>query len=144
MPPAGRPLGSKGRGYRQLEFEGFEILVGKADADNDRLTFGIAEPRDFWLHVSGPAGSHVVVRNPLELDELPRPVLERAAELAAWHSQARGARGKVEVHVCRVADIRKPKGFAPGQVLLKRWDAVRVYPRPEPETEGTETKDKKQ
>jgi predicted ribosome quality control (RQC) complex YloA/Tae2 family protein len=77
-----------------------------------------------------------VVRNPLELDELPRPVLERAAELAAWHSKARGARGKVEVHVCRVADIRKPKGFAPGQVLLKRWDAVRVYPRGFPDAEG--------
>ena len=125
----GRLLGSQGRGYRQLEFEGFEILVGKADADNDRLTFGIAEPRDFWLHVAGPAGSHVVVRNPLGLAELPRSVLERAAGLAAWHSKARGAKGKVEVHVCRVADVRKPKGFAPGQVLLKRRDAVKVYPR---------------
>jgi predicted ribosome quality control (RQC) complex YloA/Tae2 family protein len=122
-------VGSKGRGYRQLEFEGFEILVGKGDADNDRLTFGVAEPRDFWLHVAGPAGSHVVVRNPDGLEELPRPVLERAAELAAWHSKARGARGKLEVHVCRVADVRKPRGFAPGQVQLKRWEAVRVYPR---------------
>ena len=122
-------LGSKGKGYRTVEFEGFEILVGKADADNDRLTFGIAEPRDFWLHVSGPAGSHVIVRNPFDLDELPRAVAERAAQLAAWHSKARGARGKVEVHLCRVADVRKPKGFAPGQVLLKRWDAVKVYPQ---------------
>jgi predicted ribosome quality control (RQC) complex YloA/Tae2 family protein len=128
-------LGSKGKGYRTVEFEGFEILVGKADVDNDRLTFGIAEPRDFWLHVKGPAGSHVVVRNPFELEALPRPVLERAAELAAWHSKARGARGKVEVHVCRVSDVRKPKGFAPGQVQLKRWDAVKVYPRGEDEQE---------
>lgn len=132
-------MGSKGRGYRQLEFEGFLILVGKADADNDRLTFGIAEPRDFWLHVAGPAGSHVVVRNPLELDELPRPVLERAAELAAWHSKARGSRGKVEVHVCRIADVRKPRGFAPGQVQLKRWDAMRVYPRGIEETDQQAT-----
>jgi predicted ribosome quality control (RQC) complex YloA/Tae2 family protein len=122
-------LGSKGRGYRQVEFEGFEILVGKGDAENDRLTFGVAEPRDIWLHVAGPAGSHVIVRNPLELDELPRPVLERAAQLAAWHSKARGASGKVEVHVCRVTDVRKPRGFAPGQVQLKRWDSMRVYPK---------------
>jgi predicted ribosome quality control (RQC) complex YloA/Tae2 family protein len=122
-------VGSKGRGYRSVEFEGFEILVGKGDEDNDRLTFGVAEPPDLWLHVAGPAGSHVVVRNPDRLDELPRSVVERAAELAAWHSKARGARGKVEVHVCRVADVRKPKGFAPGQVLLKRWSAVRVYPK---------------
>ncbi len=131
-------MGSKGRGYRVVEQDGFEILVGKGDLENDRLTFGIAEPRDFWLHVSGPAGSHVVVRNPgdLPLEELPRPVLERAAALAAWHSKARGSRGKVEVHVCRVADVRKPRGFAPGQVLLKRWDSVKVYPKgidePEP------------
>ena len=122
-------MASRGRGYRVVELEGFEILVGKGDAENDRLTFGLAEPRDFWLHVAGPAGSHVVVRNPDALEELPRPVLERAAELAAWHSKARGARGKVEVHACRVADVKKPRGFAPGEVLLKRWEAVRVYPR---------------
>ena len=132
-------MGSKGRGFRAIECEGFEILVGKGDEENDRLTFGVAEPRDFWLHVAGPAGSHVILRNPddLRLEELPRPVVERAAELAAWHSKARGARGKVEVHLCRVADVRKPRGFAPGQVLLKRWQPVRVYPRgidePEPD-----------
>lgn len=129
-------MGSRGKGYRVVVFEGFEILVGKADADNDRLTFGIAEPRDFWLHVAGAAGSHVVVRNPLELDALPGPVLERAAELAAWHSKARGARGKVEVHVCRAADVRKPRGFAPGEVRLKRWDAIRVYAKAPPEPDG--------
>jgi predicted ribosome quality control (RQC) complex YloA/Tae2 family protein len=120
-------VGSKGRGYRVFEIDGFEILVGKGSADNDRLTFGVAEPRDLWLHVAGPAGSHVVVRNPDGLDEIPRPVLDKAAQLAAWHSKARGSRGKVEVHVCRVADVKKPRGFAPGKVLLKRWDAVRVY-----------------
>jgi predicted ribosome quality control (RQC) complex YloA/Tae2 family protein len=135
-PAEGETLGSKGRGYRTVEFEGFEILVGKGDADNDRLTFGVALPRDFWLHVAGPAGSHVIVRNPFSLDELPKAVAERAAQLAAWHSKARGARGKVEVHLCRVADVRKPKGFAPGQVLLKRWDAVKVYPKGLDEPEG--------
>jgi predicted ribosome quality control (RQC) complex YloA/Tae2 family protein len=124
-------VGSSGRGFRCVEFEGFEILVGKGDEENDRLTFGVAEPRDLWLHVSGPAGSHVIVRNPENIppNDIPRAVIERAAELAAWHSKARGARGKVEVHVCRVGDVRKPKGFAPGQVLLKRWDAVKVYPK---------------
>ncbi|MFI5006582.1 MAG: NFACT RNA binding domain-containing protein [Solirubrobacterales bacterium] len=122
-------MASKGKGYRTLEVEGFLILVGKGDADNDHLTFGVAEPQDFWLHVSGPAGSHVVIRNPEKLDEAPRVVVERAAELAAWHSKARGARGKVEVHLCRVADVSKPRGFAPGQVLLRAWKAVKVYPR---------------
>jgi len=122
-------LGSKGRGYRVFVIEGFEVLVGKGDAENDTLTFSVAEPRDFWLHVAGPAGSHVVVRNPDALPELPRPVLEAAASLAAWHSKARGSRGKVEVHVCRVSDVSKPRGFAPGEVQLRRWDSVKVYAR---------------
>ena len=77
------------------------------------------------------------MRNPDDLDEIPRDVVETAAQLAAWHSKARGSRGKVEVHVCRVADVRKPRGFAPGKVLLKRWDAVKVYAR-EPKVAGDE------
>lgn len=109
--------------------EGFTVLVGRGDAENDELTFRVAEARDFWLHVAGHSGSHVVVRNPEDLAELPRPVLLGAAHLAAWHSKARGARGKVEVHVCRVSEVKKPRGFPPGQVQLQRWDSLRVYPR---------------
>jgi len=122
-------VASKGRGYRVEDVLGFEVLVGKGDAENDWLTFEVAEPHDLWLHVAGPAGSHVVVRNPEKLEELPREVILRAAELAAWHSKARGSRGKVEVHLCRVADVSKPRGFAPGEVRLRNWTALKVYPR---------------
>lgn len=122
-------MASCGKGHRVHLIEGFEVLVGKGDADNDQLTFGVAEPLDIWMHVSGCPGSHVIVRNPERLDALPRAVLEAAAQLAAFHSKARGARGKVEVHVCRAADVSKPRGFAPGEVRLKRWDSLRVYPR---------------
>lgn len=121
-------MGSKGRPYRSLELDGFQVLVGKGDRDNDVLTFEVAEPRDFWLHVAGHSGSHVVVRNPDDLATLPRPVLERAAEIAAWYSKGRAA-GKLEVHVCRAADVSKPRGFPPGKVLLARWSRLRVYPR---------------
>ena len=131
-------MASKGRGYRRLEVEGFEILVGKGDVENDELTFGMADPRDWWLHVAGHSGSHVIVRNPDGLDALPRPVLQRAAELAAWHSKGRGA-GKLEVHVCRVADVRKPRAFEPGKVQLRRWTSLRVFPRLQPETREGET-----
>ncbi len=122
-------MASKGRGYRTVEVEGFAILIGKGDTENDALTFQVADPADFWLHVAGYQGSHVVVRNPDRLAELPRPVLERAAELAAWHSKARNARGKVEVHLCRVSDVGKPRGFAPGKVELSRWTSLKVYVR---------------
>lgn len=118
----------KGRAFRAVMVEGFEVLIGKGDADNDALTFKVADDWDLWLHVAGVPGSHVVVRNPDKLSELPRSVLERAAQLAAFHSKAREG-GKVEVHWCRVADISKPRGFAPGKVLLRSYKSVRVYPR---------------
>lgn len=116
-------------GCRTLELDGFEILVGKSARDNDHLTFKVARPRDVWLHAHGFAGSHVVIRHPDGTGEVPRRVIERAAELAAWHSKARGARGKIAVHVCRAADVSKGRGAPAGQVLLRRFDTVKVYPR---------------
>jgi predicted ribosome quality control (RQC) complex YloA/Tae2 family protein len=115
--------------WRTVEVEGFEVLVGRGARENDALTFGVASARDLWLHAAGYAGSHVIIRMPEHIDNVPRSVIERAAQLAAWHSKAREARGKVEVHLCRVADVRKPRGAPPGQVEIRRWEGVRVYPR---------------
>lgn len=119
----------KGAAFRSVMVDGFEVLIGKGDAENDQLTFKVADNTDFWLHVASVPGSHVVIRNPDKLSELPRHVLERAAELAAYHSKARDG-GKVEVHLARIADISKPRGFAPGKVILKKWVGIRVYPKP--------------
>lgn len=118
----------KGQAFRSVMVDGFEVLIGKGDADNDVLTFKVAAPLDVWMHVASVSGSHVIIRNPDKLSELPREVLERAAQLAAWHSKARDG-GKVEVHVCRVADVSKPRGFAPGKVLLRQFKGIRVYPK---------------
>ena len=51
-----------------------------------------------------------------------------ASELAAFFSKARDG-GKVEVHYCRAGDVSKPRGFAPGKVMLKQWKSLRVYPK---------------
>jgi len=118
----------KGKAFRSVMVEGFEVLIGKGDADNDQLTFKVAAPLDLWLHVANSPGSHVIIRNPERIADLPRNVIERAAELAAFFSKARDG-GKVEVHYCRAADVSKPRGFAPGKVMLKQWKSLRVYPR---------------
>jgi predicted ribosome quality control (RQC) complex YloA/Tae2 family protein len=126
-------VSSKGKPYRTIVVEGHEVLVGRGDVENDELTFEVAAPEDFWLHVAGGvAGSHVVVRNPERIDALPPGVAERAARLAAWHSKARG-RGRVEVHLCRVADVSKPRGVPTGQVELRRWSRMRVPAHEPPE-----------
>ena len=122
--------------YRAFEREGWTILVGRGARDNDVLTFEVASPDDLWLHVSGWSGSHVIVRVPAGAGTPPRIVIEEAARLAAWHSKARGARGKVEVHVCRAGDVRKRRGTSPGTVTLARWEAVKVYATAPPEEAG--------
>ena len=122
-----------GRAFRTHERNGWKILVGKGAKDNHRLTFEIADRDDLWLHVSGWSGSHVILRVPDGSDEPPRDVVDFAAKLAAWHSKARGARGKVEVHICRAGDVRKPPGFAAGEVRLARFRVVKIYAtNPEP------------
>ncbi len=122
------PMASKGRPYRTFVIEGYEVLVGRADEDNDELTFRVAKPNDLWLHVGGGTpGSHVIVRN--AGPEIPRPVLERVAALTAWYSKARNARS-VEVHYCRVSQVSKPRGAPPGLVELARFQKIKVQPAP--------------
>lgn len=122
-------MGSKGRPYRTVEIDGFAVLIGRSDEENDVLTFEVAEPHDVWMHVAGYSGSHVVIRNPERLAALPEAVLRRAAELAAWFSKGREAK-RVEVHVCRAGDVSKPRSFPAGKVLLAHWKRLRVEPRP--------------
>ncbi len=130
-------MGSKGRPYRTVDVEGWQVLVGRSSEDNDYLSLHVAEPGDTWLHVAGgSAGSHVVIRNPEGL-EVPRSVLERAASLAAWYSKSRGA-PRVEVHYCHARDVSKPRGAPAGLVELRRWKSLKVPPAPVAEGEGGE------
>ena len=125
----GSRMRETGEGWREIEVDGYRILVGKSATDNDRLTFGVGRPNDLWLHAAGCAGSHVIVQMPDGTEQVPRPVVDRAAELAAFYSKAREASGKVAVHVCRVAEVRKERGAPPGEVRLRRYRAVKAYPR---------------
>lgn len=120
-------MASKGRPYRTFSFEGFEILVGRGEDDNDVLTFDVAEPSDLWLHVGdGTPGSHVVIRAP-KTGGFPKSVIERAAALAAWYSKARDARS-VDVHYCKASEVSKPRGAPAGLVELAGHSNVRVKP----------------
>jgi predicted ribosome quality control (RQC) complex YloA/Tae2 family protein len=112
------------------------VLVGRGAADNDVLTFKLAAPNDFWFHVAGESGSHVVVLNPDRLDRLPRDTQRFAASLAAGHSKARRG-GRVAVHVARCRDVRKPRGLSAGKVTIGRYRTVFAKPQ-RPDTNEAE------
>ena len=71
----------------------------------------------------------MIVRCPDPKVEPPASVVQLAAALAAWHSKARGAGGKVEVHRCRAGDVRKRPGSPAGEVVLRRWTSIKLYVR---------------
>jgi predicted ribosome quality control (RQC) complex YloA/Tae2 family protein len=112
------------RRYRSSD--GYEILVGRTDRDNDHLTFRIAKSHDLWFHAADYPGSHVVLRNPRRNQVPPRAITE-TAQLAAKFSQAKGG-VKVAVNYCERKFVTKMKGFAPGQVRLSSFKTILVEP----------------
>ncbi len=110
---------------------GHRVMAGKTDADNDRLSLTVAGPTDWWFHVRGMPGSHVVlvVAGDGEPD---RQTLEQAAAIAAYHSKARNA-GVVAVAGTRARYVSKPKGAQPGSVRIRKERVFKVRPAlPEP------------
>ena len=121
--------GVKGaRRYRTISVEGYEILVGRSSRENDELTFRVANADDFWMHVGDYSGSHVVVRNPAKVRRIPDNVLTRAAQLAAFFSQARNS-SKVEVHYTQRKYVSKPRRAKPGLVKLTEFKSISVEPK---------------
>jgi predicted ribosome quality control (RQC) complex YloA/Tae2 family protein len=127
--PAGGGAGAQAvRRYRILQVEGREILVGRSSRENDELTFHVANADDFWMHVAEYSGSHVVVRNPAKEKTLPDSILTKAAQLAAFFSQARNS-SKVEVHYTQRKHVRKPKRAPAGLVKLSEFKSISVEPK---------------
>ncbi len=123
---AGTPELSK-LARRFVSSDGLTILVGRGNRQNDALTGKVAHVHDFWLHVAGYSGSHVVLRNPDRRSEPSEPSLLEAAQLAAYYSQARNA-PRVEVHYTQKKFVSRPKGGKPGVVRLRRYQSIAVRP----------------
>ncbi len=113
--------------YKQYFYQDWEIWVGKNARSNDEMTFKLAHKEDFWLHAQGVSGSHVIIRNPKRDKQLPKDILEYAAALAAFNSQARHS-SYVPVMVTQVKYVRKPKGSIPGAVIPERTKTIFIEP----------------
>ena len=105
--------------------EGFEILVGRNNRQNDQLTLKTAKAGDIWLHTQGIAGSHVIIctggKQPGE------QTLFEAAQLAAYHSKGRSGSG-VAVDYVPVKFVKKPAGSKPGMVIFTNNRTLFVTP----------------
>ena len=116
---------------RPLEFrssDGFQILVGRNNRQNDLLTAKMAYKTDLWLHVQKSHGSHVIIA--CAGAQVPDRTITEAAMLAGWYSEARQGQN-VPVDLCPVRQVKKPAGAKPGMVVYENYRTVYVTPDPE-------------
>lgn len=108
--------------------DGTQILVGKNNYQNDRLTFKTANPGDIWLHTQNIPGSHVILR--CDGDEPAEDTLLLASYLAVHFSKAQGS-SKVPVDYTRTRFVKKPSGAKPGFVIFTNQTTLYVTPEAE-------------
>ena len=116
---------------RPLEFrssDGFQILVGRNNRQNDLLTAKMAYKTDLWLHVQKNHGSHVIIA--CAGAQVPDRTITEAAMLAGWYSEARQGQN-VPVDLCPVRQVKKPAGAKPGMVVYENYRTVYITPDPE-------------
>jgi predicted ribosome quality control (RQC) complex YloA/Tae2 family protein len=119
-------ISDKSERFKQFQYKGFSILVGKNAVNNDELTFRYSHKNDMWLHARDVSGSHVIIRFRKGIT-FPMPVIEFAASLAAYYSKAKGS-SLVPVVYCERKFVRKPKGSAPGEVLHQHAEIILAKP----------------
>ena len=114
-----------------LEFvssEGFRILVGRNNRQNDKLTLKQANNNDIWLHTKNIPGSHTIIvtggRQPGDA------TLKEAAMLAAYHSRAKDS-SQVPVDYTQIRYVSKPQSAKPGMVIYVHYQTLFVTPQHE-------------
>ena len=119
---------NKNTNFNPLKYtiNGFTLLVGRNNKENDYLTLKFAKKTDIWFHTKDIHGSHSV----LVLDnKIPdENVLIKCAEITAYHSKARFS-SNVAVDTCLIKFVKKPKGAKPGMVIYTNYNTLYVKPK---------------
>lgn len=119
--------GVKTKPYEYRTSGGYRLICGKNNLQNDQITFKMASKNDWWFHVKGAPGSHVV----MILDNKGEPSekdFTEAAALAAFHSSQSSAE-HVEVDYTEVRYLKKPSGAKPGFVTYTTYYSAYVKPQ---------------
>lgn len=105
--------------------DGFSVFAGRNNTQNDLLTHKTAFKSDIWFHTQKIHGSHVILvcdgKTPTDT------AMTEAAEIAAWHSQARGS-SQIPVDYTPVRHVKKPGGGKPGFVIYHVYQTAHVTP----------------
>jgi hypothetical protein len=133
-PRAGRPGHGTPGAHKSLRprtyvlSDGWEVWVGRTNTENDLITHRLSNPHDFWFHVVGAPGSHVILRRPTR-NSIPKPTtLVEAAQIAAYFSKAR-KQTRVPVIYTERKFVSKPRRGKPGLAHCTRERELLVRPK---------------
>lgn len=113
---------------RFISSDGFTILVGKNNKQNDYLTLRIADPEDIWMHTKNIPGSHVIIK--CAGKNISDETLYEGAMLAAYYSKGRMS-SQVPVDYTMKKHVKKPSGSKPGMVIYETNSTIYVTPTEE-------------
>ena len=111
-----------------MEFEttdGFTVLVGRNNVQNDRLSMKQANNHDMFMHIQKQPGSHVIIVS--DNREISDQAIEEAAVIAAYYSSARQS-SRVPIDYTPVKNLKKPNGAKPGYVIYHVYYTITVKP----------------
>ena len=108
-----------------MSSDGFKILVGRNNIQNDKLSLKTASKTDMWLHTQKIPGSHVIIVG--DGREISDGSIEEAAVIAAYHSKAKDS-SLVPVDYTRVKALKKPNGAKAGMVIYHEYWTIITKP----------------
>ena len=112
------------KGYREYNYKGFTIKVGRNNLENDRLCFE-ASKTDIWLHVKDYPSSHVIIEKGNK--EISTDIITFASEICAYYSKVSNEE-RVEVVYTERKNVKKPPKAKPGKVVYGEYNSVVVSP----------------
>lgn len=107
--------------------DGYTILVGRNNKENDYLTLKYANKNDIWFHTKDFHGSHTILKIENNLPYPNNDILVKVAQIAVKHSKAKNS-SNVPVDYCEVKFIKKPSGSKPGMVIYTNNKTLNVTP----------------
>ena len=115
--------------FRRFDLgDGYILFVGKSASNNDELTVRFAKPNDIWMHARGCSGSHTVIKSPNPKEaKPPKQILKLAAGITAYYSKQKNAK-YVPVAYTQKKNVFKPRGAAPGAVIMNREEVIMAEP----------------
>ncbi|QAT43147.1 Rqc2 family fibronectin-binding protein [Aminipila luticellarii] len=122
----GKPAKTKPAPKPYTTSDGFRVLVGRNNKENDHLTFKLASSKDMWFHTKDIPGSHVILFT--EGKDITETAIFEGAAIAAYHSKGRDSEN-VPVDYVQVKYVKKPAGAKPGMVIFTNNRTVYVNPK---------------